>query len=93
MEGDRSEKFMNELKDMLALLCYQQPEKSPVAYLLSKDYCDSIALMINSAILSEQNLPPNAPLKKNLQQLTTCLQDQFHDDLHVKGVKWRFELS
>lgn len=36
---------------MLALLCYEKPEDSPVGYLMKKEYREEIANMLNSAIL------------------------------------------
>ncbi|OMO75247.1 hypothetical protein COLO4_26225 [Corchorus olitorius] len=44
-------KFVDKLEDFLALLAYDEPETSPMFYLLSSDYRQRVAESLNRAIL------------------------------------------
>jgi glucose-induced degradation protein 8 len=42
---------MKNKQDVMALMAYEDPEKSPMFHLLSLEYCQSIADGLNQAIL------------------------------------------
>ncbi|EXC25026.1 Protein C20orf11-like protein [Morus notabilis] len=47
----KMDKYVSKLEDFLALLAYEEPEKSPMFHLLSMDYRQQVADSLNRAIL------------------------------------------
>ncbi|CAL8099410.1 unnamed protein product [Prunus armeniaca] len=45
------EKYVSKLEDFMALLAYEEPEKSPMFHLLSLDYRQQVADSLNRAVL------------------------------------------
>ncbi|PSC76243.1 Ran-binding 10 [Micractinium conductrix] len=70
------------LRDVVALIAYQQPEQSPLAALLSPAQREATADVANAALLRWQAPPgspePQAAVELLLQQLT-AVQHELHD--------------
>ncbi|EFN56813.1 hypothetical protein CHLNCDRAFT_144348 [Chlorella variabilis] len=70
------------LRDVVALIAYQQPEQSPLAELLSPARREAAADIVNAAVLRWQAAPgapePQAALEAVLQQLT-AVQRELHE--------------
>ncbi len=70
------------LQDCLALLAYERPHETPMAYLLHFGYSELVADAVNAFVLSTNpSLPasgksPQSGLEKLLQQLTACLAEK-----------------
>jgi hypothetical protein len=60
-DPDARKMFIKELKNVLGLLAYKVPEKSPVASYLKQDRRDALAAQVNSAILCMSPLLSNCP--------------------------------
>nr|AFK38061.1 unknown [Lotus japonicus] len=58
----KEQKYMQNLEDFMALLAYQEPEKSPVFHLLSPEYRQQVADRLNRAILAYFNLPSHTAM-------------------------------
>ncbi|WRX30431.1 CTLH/CRA C-terminal to LisH motif domain - like 6 [Theobroma cacao] len=48
---DKEQKYVEKLEDFMALLAYEEPEKSPMFHLLSLEYRQHVAESLNRAIL------------------------------------------
>ncbi|KAL5975084.1 hypothetical protein ACLOJK_031760 [Asimina triloba] len=68
------DKYVEKLEDRMALLAYEEPEKSPMFHLLSSDYRQSVADKLNRAILAHANLPSHPSMERLIQQLTVVTQ-------------------
>ena len=66
------------LQDCLALLAYERPQDSPMAYLLHFSQREVVADAVNAFVLEtnsdlpENRKPPQSALEKLLRQLTAC---------------------
>ncbi|XP_021758347.1 glucose-induced degradation protein 8 homolog isoform X1 [Chenopodium quinoa] len=70
------QKYVVKLEEFLALLAYDEPEKSPSFHLISLDYRQDIADKINRAILgtSHTKQPSYSSLERLIQQMTVVKQ-------------------
>ncbi|XP_006838697.2 glucose-induced degradation protein 8 homolog [Amborella trichopoda] len=78
------EKYVEKLEDLLALLAYDEPEKSPMFHFLSKDYRQEVAESLNRALLAHANLPSYSSMEKLLKQITVVRQ-YLHQELGKEG--------
>ncbi|KAL9263667.1 Glucose-induced degradation protein 8-like protein [Drosera capensis] len=62
------ESFLEKLEDFMALLAYEEPEKSPMFHLVGLDYRQQIADNLNQAILAHASLPSRSSLERLIQQ-------------------------
>lgn len=76
------QKYVEKLEDFMALLAYEEPEKSPMFHLLSLDYRQQVADSLNRAILANANLPSYSAMERLIQQ-TTVVRQSLNQD-HVK---------
>lgn len=76
------QKYVEKLEDFMALLAYEEPEKSPMFHLLSLDYRQQVADSLNRAILANANLPSYSAMERLVQQ-TTVVRQSLNQD-HVK---------
>ncbi|XP_008804544.2 glucose-induced degradation protein 8 homolog isoform X3 [Phoenix dactylifera] len=69
-------KYVEKLEDLMALLAYEEPEKSPMFHLLSSDYRQNIADCLNRAILvsAYPNLPSYSSMERLIRQATVVRQ-------------------
>lgn len=68
------QKHLKKLEDFIALLAYEEPEKSPMFHLLSLEYRQHVADSLNRAILAHANLPSYSALERLIQQMTVVRQ-------------------
>ncbi|GMP44848.1 hypothetical protein CsSME_00013606 [Camellia sinensis var. sinensis] len=68
------QKYVEKLEDFMALLAYEEPEKSPMFHLLSLDYRQHVADSLNRAILANANLPGYSAMERLIQQTTVVRQ-------------------
>ncbi|XP_031488953.1 uncharacterized protein LOC116256682 isoform X2 [Nymphaea colorata] len=68
------QKFVEKLEDFMALLAYEEPEKSPMFHLLSREYRQNVADSLNQAILAYSNLPSYPSLERLIQQTAVVRQ-------------------
>ncbi|GMH17473.1 hypothetical protein Nepgr_019314 [Nepenthes gracilis] len=68
------QKYVEKLEDFIALLAYEEPEKSPMFHLLSLDYRQQIADNLNQAILAHANLPSHSSLERLIRQTAVVRQ-------------------
>ncbi|KAF5796934.1 putative transcription factor interactor and regulator LisH family [Helianthus annuus] len=66
--------YVEKLEDFMALLAYEEPEKSPVFHLLSLDYRQHVADKLNRAILAHACMPSYSELERIIQQATVVRQ-------------------
>ncbi|XXG46782.1 hypothetical protein AAC387_Pa02g1537 [Persea americana] len=78
------QKYVEKLEDFLALLAYEEPEKSPLFHLLSLEYRQGVVDRLNQAILAHANLPSHSSLERLLQQ-TTVVRQCLHQELGKDG--------
>nr|CAD1828018.1 unnamed protein product [Ananas comosus var. bracteatus] len=64
------QKYVTKLEEFIALLAYEEPERSPMFQLLSPEYRQNIADSLNRAILAHAKLPAYSSLEKLIQQIT-----------------------
>ncbi|KAI3504752.1 hypothetical protein L2E82_46764 [Cichorium intybus] len=77
-------KYVEKLEDFMALLAYEEPEKSPMFHLLSFEYRQHVADSLNRAILAHGNLPSYSELERLIQQATVvrqCLSEELGKDV------------
>eukprot|EP00026_Physarum_polycephalum_P015988 Phypoly_transcript_16808.p1 GENE.Phypoly_transcript_16808~~Phypoly_transcript_16808.p1 ORF type:complete len:232 (+),score=21.16 Phypoly_transcript_16808:49-744(+) len=86
----RNQKYLETMTDVVALVAYAEPETSPVGYLLSNEYAESVGLRLNSAILEHLKIPPIAPLDHLVRHLTV-LRDRLHTESSKKYGKWTIQ--
>uniref|UniRef100_A0A453FNE5 CRA domain-containing protein n=1 Tax=Aegilops tauschii subsp. strangulata TaxID=200361 RepID=A0A453FNE5_AEGTS len=67
-------KYVEKLEDFMALLAYEEPEKSPMFHLLAPEYRQNVADSLNRAILAHANLPAYSSLERVIQQSTVVRQ-------------------
>ncbi|GAA0165719.1 hypothetical protein LIER_21046 [Lithospermum erythrorhizon] len=73
------DKYVQKIQDFLALLAYEEPEKSPMFHLLSLEYREHVADNLNRAILGCTDLPSYSALERLIQQ-TTVVQQQLNKE-------------
>ncbi|KAG2698491.1 hypothetical protein I3843_07G153100 [Carya illinoinensis] len=77
------QKYIEKLEDFMALLAYEEPDKSPMFHLLSLDYRQQVADSLNRAILAHMNLPSYTAMERLIQQTTVvrqCLSQELGKD-------------
>lgn len=77
------QKYVEKLEDFMALLAYEEPEKSPMFHLLSLEYRQQVADNLNRAILAHANNPSYSAMEKLIQQTTIvrqCLNQELGKD-------------
>ncbi|XP_057469100.1 uncharacterized protein LOC130758266 isoform X3 [Actinidia eriantha] len=74
------QKYVEKLEDFMALLAYEEPEKSPMFHLLSLDYRQHVADSLNRAILANASLPSYSAMERLIQQ-TTVVRQCLNQDL------------
>ncbi|KNA12080.1 hypothetical protein SOVF_128870 [Spinacia oleracea] len=68
------QKYVNKLEDFMALLAYEEPEKSPMFHLVSLDYRQDVADKLNRAILAHTKQPSYSSLERLIQQTSVVRQ-------------------
>ncbi|XP_030476387.1 uncharacterized protein LOC115693506 [Syzygium oleosum] len=68
------QKYVVKLEDFMALLAYEEPEKSPMFHLLSLDYRQHVADSLNRAILAHANQPSHSTLERLIKQMMVVRQ-------------------
>uniref|UniRef100_A0A1D1ZLR3 Protein C20orf11 n=1 Tax=Anthurium amnicola TaxID=1678845 RepID=A0A1D1ZLR3_9ARAE len=74
------QKFVEKLEDFMALLAYEEPEKSPMFHLLSLEHRQNVAEILNRAILANANLPSYSLMERLVQQ-TTVVRQYLHQEI------------
>uniref|UniRef100_A0A5B7CF00 CTLH domain-containing protein n=1 Tax=Davidia involucrata TaxID=16924 RepID=A0A5B7CF00_DAVIN len=77
------QRYVEKLEDFMALLAYEEPEKSPMFHLLSLEYRQHVADSLNRAILAQANLPSYSAVERLIQQTTVvrqCLNQELGKD-------------
>ncbi|CAN0847811.1 Glucose-induced degradation protein 8 homolog [Linum grandiflorum] len=68
------QKYVEKLEDFMALLAYEEPEKSPMFHLLSLEHRQQVVDSLNRAILAHTSLPSHTPIERLIQQTTVVSQ-------------------
>ncbi|CAA6653700.1 unnamed protein product [Spirodela intermedia] len=68
------QKYVEKLEDFMALLAYEEPEKSPMFHLLSPEHQQNVADNLNQAILAHANLPSHSLMERLVRQATVVRQ-------------------
>ncbi|XP_010271531.1 PREDICTED: glucose-induced degradation protein 8 homolog isoform X1 [Nelumbo nucifera] len=72
-------KYVEKLEDFMALLAYEEPEKSPMFHLLSMEYRQQVADSLNRAILAYANQPSYSAMERLVQQ-TAVVRQSLHQE-------------
>ncbi|GAQ85008.1 hypothetical protein KFL_002170020 [Klebsormidium nitens] len=64
----KQERFVERLQDCMALLAYEEPEKSPMFDLLEDVYRERVAELLNGALLAHWHMPAQASVEKLIRQ-------------------------
>ncbi|KAI8619023.1 CTLH/CRA C-terminal to lish motif domain-containing protein [Chytriomyces sp. MP71] len=83
--GYLNPKYFDTLQDIVALIAYTDPYKSPVAHYLSHQRREEVATSLNGFLLAQQNLPAETSLERLVRQ-ATVLRDYLSEPL-VKDKK------
>ncbi|KAJ8442583.1 hypothetical protein Cgig2_026525 [Carnegiea gigantea] len=83
--------YVKKLEDLMALLAYEEPEKSPMFHLFSLDRRQLVADDLNRAILAHMNQPRYSSLERLIQQ-TTAVDRQLNQE-HGKEGQSSFSLE
>ncbi|KAK1435888.1 hypothetical protein QVD17_01660 [Tagetes erecta] len=78
------QEYVQKLEDFMALLAYEEPEKSPMFHLLSLEYRQHVADNLNRAILAHACIPSYSGLERIIQQATVvrqCLSEELGKDV------------
>ncbi|KAL2468304.1 LisH and RanBPM domains containing protein [Forsythia ovata] len=81
----KEQRYVEKLEDFMALLAYEEPEKSPMFHLVSLEYRQHVADSLMRAILEHANLPSYSIVERLIQQATVvrqCLSQEFGKDGH-----------
>ncbi|KAL8059104.1 hypothetical protein ABFX02_03G065300 [Erythranthe guttata] len=70
----KEQKYVEKLEDFMALLAYEEPEKSPMFHLLSEEHRQHVADSLNRAILAQTKLPSFSVMERLIQQTTVIKQ-------------------
>ncbi|XP_020534799.1 glucose-induced degradation protein 8 homolog isoform X2 [Jatropha curcas] len=73
------QKYVEKLEDFMALLAYEEPEKSPMFHLLSMEYRQQVVDNLNRAILAHANRPSYTAMERLIQQMTVVRQSLNQD--------------
>ncbi|KAJ3218791.1 hypothetical protein HDU67_004039 [Dinochytrium kinnereticum] len=76
--GNLGPKYIEVLQDIVALIAYKDPFKSPVARFLSQERREEVASNVNNYILASENLPSQTKIEKLVTQLIT-VTDTLHE--------------
>ncbi|EPS61808.1 hypothetical protein M569_12982, partial [Genlisea aurea] len=79
----KDQKYVAKLEDFMALLAYEEPEKSPMFHLLSSDHRHQVAENLNRAILAHTKQPGYSAMERLIQQTTVvkqCLSQECFKD-------------
>ncbi|KAK9005476.1 hypothetical protein V6N11_042907 [Hibiscus sabdariffa] len=79
----KEQKYVVKLEDFMALLAYEEPEKSPMFHLLSLEYRQHVADSLNRAILAHANHPTYTAMERLIQQTAVvreCLNQEHGKD-------------
>ncbi|KAI4374954.1 hypothetical protein MLD38_012886 [Melastoma candidum] len=68
------QKYVEKLEDFMALLAYEEPEKSPMFQLLGLEYRQQVSDSLNRAILANSNLPSYSAMERLIQQTIVVRQ-------------------
>ncbi|XP_050218455.1 uncharacterized protein LOC126669138 [Mercurialis annua] len=79
------QKYVEKLEDFMALLAYEEPEKSPMFHLLSLEYRQQVADNLNRAILAHASRPNYTAMERLLQQ-TTVVRHSLNQDHGREGI-------
>lgn len=78
--------FVKKLEDFMALLAYDEPEKSPMFHLLSSEHRQHVADSLNRAVLAHTKLPSYSAMERLIQQ-TTVVRQYLSQELGKDGHK------
>ncbi|XP_052108992.1 uncharacterized protein LOC107460105 [Arachis duranensis] len=70
----KEKKYMEKLEDLMALLAYKDPEKSPMFHLLSLEYRQQVPPPLFFLFLQHLNLPSYTAMERLIQQTTVVRQ-------------------
>ncbi|GLT54369.1 hypothetical protein SLA2020_275720 [Shorea laevis] len=70
----KMQKYIEKLEDFMALLAYEELDKSPMFHLLGLEYRQQVADSLNRAILAHMNLPSYTAMERLIQQTTVVRQ-------------------
>lgn len=82
--GESNPEVLNELERTLALLAFEQPQKSPFADLLDQTHRQKVASELNAAILKMEHQEQSSPRMINVLKLILWAQAE----LDKKNVKY-----
>jgi len=82
--GKQQDRYREKLQDCMALLAYEEPEKSPLFQYLTDDYRQTVADELNSAVLAHANLPSYTSMERLLQH-TTLVRQRLNQELGKDG--------
>uniref|UniRef100_A0A1Q3FDX0 Putative lish motif-containing protein n=1 Tax=Culex tarsalis TaxID=7177 RepID=A0A1Q3FDX0_CULTA len=82
--GESNPEVLNELERTLALLAFEQPQKSPFADLLADSHRQKVASELNAAILKMEHQEQSSPRMINVLKLILWAQAE----LDKKNVKY-----
>lgn len=82
----KEQKFVKKLEDFMALLAYDEPEKSPMFHLLSSEHRHDVADSLNRAVLAHTKLPSYSAMERLIQQ-TTVVRQYLSQELGKDGHK------
>lgn len=74
--GEENQEVLGELERTLALLAFDEPEKSPFGDLLHPSHRQKVASELNAAILKMENQDSTTPKLANLLKLLLWAQDE-----------------
>ncbi|KAF5199326.1 Glucose-induced degradation protein 8-like protein [Thalictrum thalictroides] len=83
-------KYVEKLEDFMALLAYEEPEKSPMFHLLKQDHRQHVADSLNRAILAHTNQPSYSAMERLIQQ-TTVVRQCLHQEVCKEGTQFSLE--
>ncbi|XP_057519586.1 uncharacterized protein LOC130800203 [Amaranthus tricolor] len=79
------QKYIEKLEDFVALLAYEEPEKSPMFHLLSVEYKQDVADKLNRAILAHAKQSSYSSLERLIQQ-TTVVRQHLNQEVNKDGL-------
>ncbi|CAH9099968.1 unnamed protein product [Cuscuta europaea] len=77
--------YVEKLEDFIALLAYEEPDKSPMFHLLGLEYRQHVADSLNRAILSHEKRPSYSAVERLIQQITVVRQSLNQDPAGKEG--------
>ncbi|KAJ6730995.1 VACUOLAR IMPORT AND DEGRADATION PROTEIN 30 [Salix viminalis] len=81
----KEKNYVEKLEDFMALLAYEEPEKSPVFHLIGLEYRQDVADKLNRALLAHTNLPSYTAIERLIQQ-TTVVRQSLNQDHGKDGI-------